>query len=172
MTGWWRANAVPLGVLLVLVPATTIAVGWNEWWGYYSGRASIPIAVEAGDSTEYAHATVGPATAEFTDRPLAPEDARVVAVRILIDPHGLGFSCAIPQLRELEGSQRQWDAASAYDLDPERDFDLRESCDSETAAPYTLDLDYLVPLDASGPFTVEVTSAERIPEFARLIVEP
>jgi hypothetical protein len=170
MTGWWRANAVALGALVVLVPVTTLAVGWNEWWGYYSGRPSVPLTVEPGESVTYAGATVGPATAGFTDRPLAPEDARVVSVRVQVDPDGLGYSCSSPVLREVGGAQRQWNAASAYELDPERDFDLREFCDPETAAPYALDVDYLVPLDASGPFTVEL-SAEN-PEFARLVVEP
>jgi hypothetical protein len=168
MTGWFRSNAVALGVLVVLVPATTLAIGWNEWSG--GGYASLPRTVEAGDAIAYGGATVGPATAEFTHAPLAPDAARVVSVHVPIDPDRLGYQCAIPLLREVGGAQRQWNATSGYDLDPDHDSDLREICDSERAAPYTLDVSYVVPRDASGPFTVEVVSGTS--EVARLIVEP
>ena len=31
VTGWWRANAVALGALVVLIPATALTMSWNEW---------------------------------------------------------------------------------------------------------------------------------------------
>ncbi|MCP2635832.1 hypothetical protein K0817_004525 [Microbacterium sp. HD4P20] len=171
LTGWWRANAAALGVLVLLVPATAAAVGWNEWSSYYSGRASIPIMVQAGESAAYGEATIGPATAEFTEHSLAPSGTRVVSVRVRVDPGDPAIQCFEPPLRELEGLQRQWNSAS-YELDRSWDVERPTSCIADATTPYTLDVDYLVPLDASGPFVVDIESGGLLPEFARLVVAP
>lgn len=171
MTGWWRANGVALSALVVLVPAMAIAVGWNEWWNYYSGRGSIPTTIQPGESAAYGGATIGPATGEFTDDPLAPEGTRVVSVRVRVDPGAPPIQCLEPLLRELDGAQRQWNSAS-YELSRGWDVNRPTSCVADATSPYSLDVDYLVPSDASGPFAVEIESAEVIPEFARVIVEP
>lgn len=171
MTGWWRANAMSLGVLAVLVPGVVLSVAWNEWSEYYGSRASRPLTVAPGDSVEYGGATVGPATARFRDDPLAPDGARVVSVRIRVDPSDPGLSCMSPVLRETDGSRRQWDAAS-YELDRGWDVNRPTSCVAEATSPYTMEVDYLVPVDAPGPFTVELDSVDFWPEFVSAVVEP
>jgi hypothetical protein len=171
VTGWWRANAVALGALVLLVPVTAAAVGWNEWSGYYSGRASSPVTIQSGESAAYGEATIGPATAQFTEHPLAPEGTRVVSVRVQVDPGDPAIQCIQPALRELEGVRRQWNSAS-YELDRGWDADRPTSCIADATEPYTLDVDYLVPLDASGPFVVEIESTGLLPEFARVVVTP
>ena len=171
MTGWWRKNAVALGALAVLIPAVVVSVAWNEWSEYDLNRASRPLAVAPGDSVEYGGATVGPATARFRDDPLAPQGSRVVSVKLRVEPGDPALVCLSPILREADGAARQWSAAS-YELDRGWDADRPTSCVAEATAPYTMDIDYLVPLDASGPFTVELDSVDSWPEFVSAVVEP
>jgi hypothetical protein len=170
VTGWWRANALALGALVVLIPAAALAMSWNEWAGIRQGTASEPISLAPGESAEYGGATVGPASAEFTDLPLAPQDARVISVTVRIDPGDPAIACAKPVLREVDGAQRQWNARD--DLGREWDSDHWDFCDSEATAPYEMEIDYLVPEDASGPFAVEISSAEALPEFVSAVVAP
>lgn len=169
MTGWWRANAIALSALVLLVPATVLTMSWNEWGGTWPGSTQA-IIVNPGGSAQYAGATVGPATAEFTELPLAPHDARVLAVTVRIDPGNPAIRCPQPRLREIDGAQRQWN--SRDDLGRDWDADRRAFCDPDATAPYDLEIDYLVPADASGPFAVELTSVEAVPEFVSAVVAP
>lgn len=170
VTGWWRSNAVALGALMVLVPATYAAVTWNEWSAVLQNSASQAITVEPGDHAEYAGATVGPASADFTELPDAPEGARVVTVTLHIDPGSDPLQCTKPELREIGGHQRQWDLRE--DLGREWDPDRHTFCDSEAESSYELLMDYLVPADAAGPFVVELKSVAGWPEFVRAVVDP
>lgn len=170
VTGWWRSNAVAVGALVVLVPATAVAMSWNEWAVTLRNTPTAPISVAPGESAEYAGATVGPASADFTELPLAPQDARVVTVSLRIDPGDPAIACSKPVLREVDGAQRQWNARD--DLGREWDSERRAFCDPEATAPYQMEIDYLVPEDASGPFTVELGSVGWYPEFVSAVVAP
>ncbi|MFD4960102.1 hypothetical protein [Microbacterium sp. NPDC058389] len=182
MTGWWRSNAVALGALIVLVPATYAALTWNEWSSVLQGSPSQAITVEPGDTVKYAGATVGPASAEFTELPSVPQGAHVVTVTLHIDPgkHSKPgkpgkptnppISCSSPELHEIGGLERQWNAND--DLGREWDPDRWTFCDSDATGPYDLLLDYLVPVDVSGPFTVKLSSGVAVPEFVSAVVEP
>jgi len=168
---WWRRNAVAVGVLVILVPALAATVAWHEWSEANSGAPAPPAVLEQGQHTSYGEAVVGPAVAEFVDDPLAPRDARVLRVQIDIDPRASELACAEPMLRELQGANREWDAdtsALTTDWDPLRPA----SCSSDVTEPYTLDVRYVVPQDAIGPFAVDVISADLWPENLRFIVEP
>ncbi|WP_162564204.1 MULTISPECIES: hypothetical protein [Microbacterium] len=170
VSGWWRANALAVGAIALLVPALIVTISWNERSGVDANRGDHPITLDAGASTSYAGATVGPAAAEFTDLPLAPQDSRVVTVTIRIEPGSPAFGCTAPLLRETTGAQRQWNATD--DLGREWDPEVHTFCDPDDTTPYELELDYLVPADASGPFAVELVSATGLPEFVRAVVEP
>jgi hypothetical protein len=171
VTGWWRSNALALGVLVVLVPATVLTMSWNEWAEIKANSGSQPITLEPGSTVEYAGATVGPVAARFTDLPLAPPSTRVVAVTLQLDPGEPPITCTAPVLREVGGAQRQWDA-SGEDLGREWDPDVWSFCTSDATGPYELQLDYLVPDDASGPFVVELESAAGWPEFVSAVIDP
>lgn len=170
MTGWWRANAVALGAIVVLVPATYAALTWNEWSSVLENSPSQAVVLEPGDEIEYDGATIGPASAEFTRLPGMPAGTRVVTVTMHVEPGDPPLQCSPPKLYEVGGLQRQWTART--DLDREWDPDLQTLCSSEATGPYELVLDYLVPEDASGPFTVELFSASGMPEFVSAVVEP
>jgi hypothetical protein len=171
MSGWWRRNALALGAVVILAPALAVTVTWNEWAYYYLSRGTFPVTVQPGDSTRYGEATVGPVTARFVHDPAVPPNARVVSVTIRIDPGRPALECLGPTLRELHGRQREWDQAP-IELESRRGETRWTSCDPDATGPYTVTADYLVPLDASGPFAVEVESAASIPSFVSAVVEP
>lgn len=170
MTGWWRSNAIALGVLAVLVPAAALTMSWNEWAGIRQGSASEPISLAPGESVRYADAIVGPVSGEFAELPLAPRDARVVTVTVQIDPGDPAIACAPIVLKEVDGAGREWTRRD--DLGREWDSDRWTFCDDEAVAPYEIELDYLVPEDAPGPFVVELGSARSYPEFVSAVIEP
>lgn len=169
MTGWWRRNAVALVALGVLLPATVAAIAVQEW-GEITG-ATQPVLVDAGESLEYVGAVVGPARAEFVEDDAAPSGAKILSVTVEVDPDPAApIACVTPRLRELGGLGRQWSERS-YELGRSLDEDLT-TCASDAASPYRMVLDYVVPDDADGPFTVEVDSFEGWPVQVRLLVDP
>ena len=109
--------------------------------------------------------------AEFVEDPLAPADARVLRVRIDVDPGDPPLPCAEPILRELDGAQREW-RADTDELSTDWDPLFPASCSSEATGPYTLDARWVIPLDATGPFGVDLVSTELWPENLRFVVEP
>lgn len=169
--GWWRRNAVALVALLILAPVTVGVIAVNEWSQYDQGTATKPITVAAGEAVGFADSRIGPVTAEFTDNVAAPADTRVVRAVMLVWPGGGPISCAVPMLRETGGQQRQWSVASSY-LDLPYDPESHGTCDSERPIRYALTLDYLVPEDADGPFTVDFVSNEVLPQYLEFIIEP
>jgi hypothetical protein len=170
VTGWWRSNAIALGALVVLIPAAALTMSWNEWAGIRQGTATEPITVASGESVRYADALVGPVSAEFTELPDAPKDARVITVTLQIDPGDPAIACSPFVLKEVDGARREWTPRD--DLGREWDEDRWTYCDDEATAPYEIELDYLVPEDASGPFAVEFGSVESYPEFVSAVVAP
>lgn len=169
MTGWWRRNGAALITVAVLVPVTYAAVGLHET--SERGGASQDVVVPPGESIEYAQAVVGPARAEFIADDVAPQGTRVVRVTVEVEPDPTApIACLTPQLRELGGLQRSWDERS-YELGRGFDEDLT-NCASDETGRYSLGLEYVVPDDAAGPFTVDVDAAEGWPVLARLRVEP
>ena len=169
--GWWRRNAVPLVLVAVLLPVTAGVVAVNEWSEWDLGHGTKPITVEPGESVSYGGATIGPAKAKFSTDAAAPPGTRVVSATVLVAPGDDPISCLTPHLREAGGAGRQWDEAS-YELERDFDSDRVTFCSSEMPIRYSLTLDYLVPVDATGPFTIELESGDELPRFVRLIVEP
>lgn len=170
--GWWRRNALALGVLVVLVPGTAATIAFTSWGEWGAAHPTRPVAVSLGETISFSGSTIGEAQAVFDDDvDGTPNGARVVAVTLEIDPEGREFSCSTPTLREVGGSQRQW-AEASFDLDRAYDPERVGYCDSELVTAYTLSLDYLVPADASGPFVLEFSTGPALPEYLRIAVEP
>lgn len=170
MTAWWRRNALALVAIGVLIPATVGAVAVQEWSERVDGFGTAPVVIAEGEVADYMLATIGDARAAFVDDPEAPSGARVVEVTVRVIPDlRTPLSCLSPQLREQGGLQRQWDESSDA---LGRDYDLVTSCSRSARAPYTLSLAYVVPEDASGPFTVDVGVFSANPTIARLQVAP
>ena len=106
--GWWRRNAAALAAVVVLVPVTVGVIAANEWSDWDLGHPTKATTVDAGDSTIYGGATIGPASAEFTDDAGIPPGTRVVHATVLITPADepiscLSPSCAKPEVRNVSG---------------------------------------------------------------------
>ena len=118
-----RGAAVALGALALLMPALGATVVWNEWSQSSAGALDAPVVVGPGDDAPYGDALLGPAEAEFVEDPLAPADARVLRVRIDVDPGDPALPCAEPILRELDARraiQTVRARAADYRIDPHR----------------------------------------------------
>ena len=169
--GWWRRNAVALAALVLLVPATVGVIAANEWSDWDLGHATKATTVDAGDATTYGGATIGPASAEFTDDagiPPAPASStrQSSSLRATSRSAACLRSCAKPAARSDSGTRRpsNWTGTTTPSL--------KTSCDSELPIRYSLTLDYLVPEDATGPFALELSTGDALPQFVRLVVEP
>ncbi|MBO9627587.1 MAG: hypothetical protein J7484_14600 [Microbacterium sp.] len=175
--GWWRRNTVALVALAVLLPASVLAIGWREWSAVYDSATQRTHPVLAGDDGTVAldGATWGPVTSGiFTaadDLPV-PDGAKVVAVKVRVDNDDLGdpTSCPAPVLIE-QSTGRQWsEMSTALGLGYDPDYPL--TCTSDPTGPYELLVPFIVPVDAEGPFWVEVAPYDTAPSFARFSIAP
>ncbi len=162
---WWRRNAVALAAVAVLLPTTAAVVGGNEWWSANQADPVFPTTVDAGATVEYGGATWGPArwgTVAADTAADAPEGARAVVIEVPVDPHGRILSCSSPMLRETDGERRRWNNAIA---DVDWSYDRASSCPSDETTPFTIAVPYLVPDDATGPFSLELTVGDQLPGY-------
>lgn len=168
---WFKRNAVALGALVVLIPATVVVVGGYEWWDYFQGRPVIAIEPEAsGEAVTLHGAEFGPAVGVLGDPRTydAPAETQVLAVTLPVQPGEIGPSCLTPTLREA-ATGREWNEASVRLTTPAM---LMTSCQGkEMTDAYKMELHYLVPDSAEAPFTLELSIAEALPEFARIPVQ-
>lgn len=171
MNAWWRRNGIALLALAVLVPVGGIGIAQHERTAL-AGSGEDPVSPGASGVVDLAGITVGPARAEFERVDGAPSGTRVVTVHLPVDTHGDDMSCLPPVLREADGLQRSWrESALELGLDA---FDAEQptSCPADAGRWFTLVTSYLVPVDATGPFHVDLTWADALPGFARLRVQP
>lgn len=169
--GWWRRNAVALIALAVLLPATVIATGYNEWNGYFSGRPVLPITVAAGEEEVVSGETWGPAQIELVedDDPRAtgvPSGARLVVATIEVP---VGAECFAPMLREVDGLEREWNQARRVELNWHTSDGASGYCSAENVTS-RLETPFVVPADATGPFELDVSIPDELPRFLRFVV--
>jgi hypothetical protein len=171
MRGWWRRNLTALIAVAVLVPATALVLGGNEWWFMYQGRAALPVTAASGERPAFGDAQWGPASVrEVTDPDLdIPPGTKILLVEVPVDPEDGPLSCTVEGLRELTGAGRQWDANSTgFFWDDPRPT----SCDPEAAGASAFAVPFLVPDDATGPFGLELSVVDELPRYLRLTVVP
>lgn len=172
--GWWRRNALPLVSVAVLLPATFGVVGWNEWNEFFSGQPTQPVVAPAGASVEFEDAVWGPAEIEIVEPAAefeAPAGSQVVMVSVPVDPGADAATCLPPTLRESTGARREWRDVT-FEIGWSPTSEQFGSCAGTETDPFTITVAFLVPLDAAGPFAVDLVSAEALPGFVRLLVEP
>ncbi len=178
MRAWWRDNRTALLAVAVLIPVTAGVLGGWEWWkAAQAGRPTFAVTAEPGETVELAGATFGPGAAEEIAVPGEdlPTGTKVIAVEIPVDRHGAATSCSIPVLRELSGSERVFEADhSALDWDYRRQVLCPTDRDSDSFpdGPFSLEVPYLVPADVTGPLAVDLTVADELPRFVRVVVVP
>lgn len=165
---WWRRNALAIGAVAVLLPLTGLTISGVEWWQMNQAQPVFATTVAAGDTVEYAGGTWGPAVvrsqAPGPDDDL-PADGRLLVVEVPVDPHGKMLGCDVPALRELDGMQRRWQNALG---DVDWDYRNPTVCPSDSTAPFTIEVPYLLPDGVSGPLGLDFALADELPGFLRL----
>lgn len=170
---WLRRNALALVAAAVLVPATALVIGGNEWWEYYAGRETFPVTVESGERADFSGATYGPATiTEVAEEPewQLPSGVKVLSAEVPVQPGDEPVRCSTPTLRELSGDGRRWTSAP-FPVELPYDEDMWGSCDSERSGTYTIVVPFLVPDDVSGALGVDLAVANELPRFLRFVVD-
>lgn len=172
VTSWWRRNAVALVALAVLVPATAVVTGFQEWNEYYGESPTRAVEVSPGETAALGVARWGNAslTTVPANDPRAedlPDATRLVVARIVVDWDDEPPGCAAPILREATGDQREWSGAQNHLPSWEPTADRGTFCSGEATQDYTLEVPFVVPESASGPFTIDLQVIGAEPDFLR-----
>ena len=93
--GWWRRNALALGLAAVLLVATVGITSWKEWSDYFGTRPVQPISVDVAAETQFAGATwqlVNVLAGTSEDVAQIPDGTTMLLVRVQVtpDPGGEG----------------------------------------------------------------------------------
>lgn len=172
---WWRRNTLALVALALLLPATAVAVGWQEWYQYFGfgARAVTPVVVPEGETTDLAGAAWGPVRGgeiEDVSGLDVPEHTRLIAVAVPVDAGSEGIGCEAPMLVE-QSTGREWSPVRA-EVGLDWSADEPETCLSEQAGAYELIVPFVVPDDVEGPFWVDVRPYKAGGSFVRFEFEP
>ncbi|MFS0894309.1 hypothetical protein [Microbacterium sp. 179-I 3D3 NHS] len=172
---WWRRNLVALIALALLIPATALAIGWQEWRQYFDfdARPVTPVAVDDGETAELAGASWGPVRGgEIAD--LAgldvPADTRLIAVGVPVDVGADGLSCDTPRLVE-QRTGREWLPVRS-EIGLLSDSAEPERCTTDQTGSYELIVPFVIPDDVEGPFWVDVWPQSAGGSFLRFSFEP
>ncbi|PRA80295.1 hypothetical protein [Microbacterium sp. MYb66] len=172
---WWRSNTLALVALAALLPATAVAVGWQEWYQYFGfgARAVTAVVVPEDGTTDLAGAAWGPVRGgeiEDVSGLDVPEHTRLIAVALPVDPSTEGIGCETPSLVE-QSTGREWSPVRA-EIGLDWSADEPETCLSEQSGAYELIVPFVVPDDVEGPFWVDVRPYDAGGSFVRFEFEP
>ncbi|WP_164234790.1 hypothetical protein [Microbacterium hydrocarbonoxydans] len=158
--GWWRTNALPVGILAVLLPASVLSIGWRDWTIAHSVAfdRTTPIVAEDGGTADLSGATWGPIRAAVihdTSGMTLPPHTQVIGVAIPVDTDPADpVRCDRPILTE-QSTGRQWNEMSV-ELGFVYSATEHASCDFEATGAYEIIVPFVVPDDVEGPFWVDV----------------
>ncbi|WP_102191484.1 hypothetical protein [Microbacterium aurantiacum] len=172
---WWRRNRVALVAVAILLPATVVAIGGQNWRLIYAfdARPVDPVVVGEKDSAELAGATFGPVRSGVIDDLSGldvPEGAKVIAAAIPVDSGAEGVSCRRPTLTH-QASGRQWTLMRS-EIGVEYNAEEPEFCSSEETGSYEIIAPFVVPEDLEGPFWVDVWPQGVGGTFLRFPIDP
>lgn len=163
--GWWRTNALSLGILVVLLPASALSIGWHDWTVAQTAfDRRFPVVAEDGETVELSGATWGPirsAVIYDTSGMTPPPNTRVIAVAIPveIDPAD-PVRCDRPLLIQ-QSTGRQWNEMS-YELGLDYDSTDYVDCPYDATDDYEMIVPFVVPEDVEGPFWVDLVPYDEI----------
>ena len=170
--GWWRTNALSLGILVVLLPASAIAIGWHDWT---TSRPAFdrnsPLLAEEGETVQLSGATWGPirsAVIDDTSGMTPPPNTQVIAVAIPVDiDPGDPVRCDRPLLIH-QSTGRQWNEMS-YELGLMYDSTDNANCPYDAIDDYEIVVPFVVPEGVEGPFWVDVVPYDAIGEDGEVV---
>jgi hypothetical protein len=185
MKGWLKRNAIALGAIVVLIPATVGLTFSAQWLGYFASRPSQPQVVAVHQSTEYGNSTwtVTDSTRieADTDEGRAaqlPAGTSLIVVHLTTDPirvdkDGLSAYCSI-ELNELDGDTitRTWNTGQYQPI--EYDDGGEVGCNTDYQSEYAFETYFVVPSDAGTDGTdgtdlaLGLATADELPNYLRL----
>ena len=169
--GWWRSNAVALVSLAILLPVTMGVTTVNEWWDYNSGRPSQAVEVEPGAEASFAGASWSDARlirrVDGSKLGIPPGTKLLVAtIDVEFDPGRPPLGCPLT-LRETTGAQRQWSSAAQGPFDWRTSGGRAGICWTDATESYTVEVPFVLPDDARGPYTIDASIGGQLPRFLR-----
>lgn len=172
---WWRRNLVSLIALTAILPVTAAVIGWQEWYQYFGfgTRAVTAVEVADGETADLAGAIWGPIRGgEITDLSGldVPDGTRLIAAGIPVDASTEGIGCGAPTLVEAS-TGREWRPVRS-EIGLLSDPDEPEQCLSAEPGEYELIVPFVIPVDAEGPFWVDVMPYDAGGSFVRFSFEP
>lgn len=179
--GWLRRNAIALGAVVVLVPATLGVTFSNEWVNYYSTRPSQPVSVDSGAAADFGGTgwrvegsrRVGSASPEGAEIGL-PGGSNLVVVTIDVTPRELDEKGASPfcqvRLEEQTGGERarSWGDATFDPIDFDIPDGVESGCTTDLTTPYTFDALFIIPSTVDSALAVHLELADELPRYLSL----
>lgn len=167
---WLTRNRWYLAALAVLLPAAFLVAASTDWFRYAEAQAGHPIAVQSGQSVEYAGATFSMLA---SDTIAAESEAGVganlvqgtslVTATLQVDPGSKPPFCDV-QLTDTAGDRR-WPEALYRDADFAITEDAESYCSTEAEGPYKLQVYFVVPSGAAEHPRLELRVTDSLPDF-------
>lgn len=173
MSGWLRRNAIALGAVIVLVPASLFVTFSSDWLSYWEQRASSPVAVERGVDVGFGGAEWRVTEVQrirSTELPAdagAPPGTDAVVVSVEVSPgEATPPSCLLTLEETREGAPtRSWSADTGAGIDLGLGLDVPQFCDSEATGDYTMQAVFVVPADTGDALRLNVEVVDELPRY-------
>lgn len=176
--GWWRRNALALGLAVVLLVATVGITSWKEWSDYFGTRPVQPISVDVGDEVEYAGATwqlVNVLAGNSDEVAQIPEGTTMLLARVQVtpDPDSDTAPGCMVRLSGRGGTagDREWSSAAYRSIGYQTSDGFESYCLPDAVAPYQLEVPFIIPTgsaDETGALSLVIEVADQLPQYLRL----
>ena len=176
--GWWRRNALALGLAAVLLVATVGITSWKEWSDYFGTRPVQPISVDVAAETQFAGATwqlVNVLAGTSEDVAQIPDGTTMLLVRVQVTPDPGGEAAPTCSVR-LSGrggahGDREWNSAAYRSIGYRTTDGFESYCPPDAVAPYQLEVPFIIPTDSAaetGDLSLVIEVVDQLPQYLRL----
>lgn len=160
---WWQKQRIPLIALLAATLATTGVHVWLDVAPSSEGKGPAITSVDSeGDISGQTLSIRSVRWDEFD----APAGSRTLSVLLHASGGREATTCGEIALAEVHGTRVWLDSRSVLDVPS----DAGERSCLEESLPYDILIAYIVPVDAVGPFHLDVSGSDD--EVIRFTVEP
>lgn len=159
---------------MVLLVATVWITSAKEWTDYFGARPTQELSVAVAEEVTFGGATwqlenVLAGTSDDVDK--IPDGTTLVVVRVDVTPTG-GAEAPTCMLRLIErggdAGDREWSSAAQRPIDYRTTDGFTSYCAADATEPYSLEVPFVIPTDATGQFSLLIEVAQELPQFLRL----